>query len=729
MPFTGYRYGASSLRSIAGRTGPRGADGAPGPAGAGADVSAAEIEAARLATAEDAATAEAAATAAVAVGTTNDTVIAGRINDPASITAEAVTAAKVAHVNGFRDAVEKLRNQQQAVNLLFVTDSTGDVTTGGTKWTTGFAAAVGALFPTHTVIEHTYNYSATNNWNTATTIQTGTGFRTTTAPELHVWLAGWAGKNWSDWLQDTRRDKVFGAADFDTITFGMGHNDGYLVLGTEPTKSRDLAFIEWVRTLRPRAQIVLCSQNPRAGVTGQPSPGHAEVRNDIYRSLAREHGYGYINITQAFHDDGRTLTPGAGGLIDDGVHPTTAGYALWRETVLRQFRRADGAVPLPSLPPALTMVTKRVDGMHVRPITAAGWTASNVTETTDSTIKYGNSPTSIKLTKTAGGAAAFVQKDIAVAAVRGRDATAFGRIHVPSTPADIKASFGWFIDGVLQYATPVDPVLVDQFMLINLSVPVPATATQVRGRLWVDNDTSADTPSIYVDSLDIIVGNTPMSVADSASAVTGSAPIDTWAASTVYASGRLVVFGGATYQAVSAHTSSASFRADLAAGNWVHINGHGRVESVDPAIMPGFIAYPAASRAYYYRVTSAAAISALAVEVNTATGNILAAVYSNNGQTGRAAAPSTLTASSGSVAAVNGKQSLSLGGTVGVAAGDWVMIAADNTTVRLRAIAAANGVGNTQGRVGFEALSTFAASSPPGSIAWTGSYAPWVGGE
>lgn len=639
-------------------------------------------------------------------------------------------ASKVAHVNGYRDAVEKIRNQYQGVNLLFVTDSTGDATTGGTKWTTGFAAALGVLFPTHTVIEHTFNYGAANNWNAGTTVQTGTGYRGATAPEIHVWLAGWAAHNWSDWFHDSRRDTVFGAADFDAITFAMGHNDGYTVLGTEPIKSRDLGFVEWARTIRPRAQIVLSSQNPREGTVGQESPGHAEVRNDVYRSLARERGYGYINITQAFHDDGRSLVPGAvGGLIDDGVHPTTAGYDLWRDTVLGQFKSAPGAVPLPSSAPALSLLTKRVDGMHVRPVLANGWVGSNVSESTEGTIKRGAAASSLKLTKTDGGAVAWLQKDLSLPATRGRDVTAVGWMYVPSTPADIKPTFGWFIDNVLQYATMVDPVLLDQWVPINLTVTVPAGATQVRARLWVDNDTSADTPSIYVDSLDFIVGNLPLAVADSAAAVTGTTPVDTWAAATAYTAGQVVLVGGNMYQALLGHTSSANFRPDLAAGNWAHINGHGRVETVDPAIMPGFIAFPAANRAYYYRVTSAAAITALTAEISTATGNILAAVYKNNGQQGRNAAPSELIASTGSVVAVDGKQSLPLGGTFGVAAGDWIMVAADNTTVRFRAIAAANAVENTKGRVGFEALASLAAASVPGAIAWAGTYAPWVGGE
>lgn len=452
--------------------------------------------------------AESAALRAEAVGGTNDTIIASRINDPASATADALTTTLVGHVNGFRDAVDKIRSQQQNVHELIVTDSTGDLTNGGAKWTTGYAEARGALAPTHTVYEHTFDYGAANAWNAPRLVQTGVGYRSDLAAprELHIWVAGWAGKNWSDWLHDSRRNKVFEAASFDVILFGMGHNDGATIMGVEPIKSRNLAFIEWVRTIRPRAQVILCSQNPRTA-----TPGHAEVRNDTYRSLARERGYGYINITQAFHDDGRSLAVG-GPLIDaTGVHPTVDGYALWRNAVLEQVKAAPGAVPLPASPPSLTLLTERVAGMNVRPILSNGWAANNVTEASDATIVRNGAASSVKLTKNAA-ASAFVQRAPALATVVGRDVTAIGWVYVPATPTDVKLTFGWFVNGSLSVANLVDFVLRDQWHPIALTVHVPSDATAFTGRLWIDNDASADTPSVYVDRLDFVIGNLPLAV-------------------------------------------------------------------------------------------------------------------------------------------------------------------------------------------------------------------------
>ncbi|MDF9715852.1 SGNH/GDSL hydrolase family protein [Nocardioides sp. ChNu-99] len=84
--------GTIDLDVISGRKGDTGPAGPRGPSGPGADVTAAEIEAARDAAAEAAALAEQAAAAAAAGGTTTDEVMAARIADPESATARELSA-------------------------------------------------------------------------------------------------------------------------------------------------------------------------------------------------------------------------------------------------------------------------------------------------------------------------------------------------------------------------------------------------------------------------------------------------------------------------------------------------------------------------------------------------------------------------------------------------------------------------------------------------------------
>lgn len=74
-----------------GQRGVAGATGKPGETGPGADVTGAQIAAARDAAVAAKTAAETARAGAEAVGTTNDTVIAGRINTPGSATATALS--------------------------------------------------------------------------------------------------------------------------------------------------------------------------------------------------------------------------------------------------------------------------------------------------------------------------------------------------------------------------------------------------------------------------------------------------------------------------------------------------------------------------------------------------------------------------------------------------------------------------------------------------------------
>lgn len=470
--------------------------------------------------------AEAARDAAIDISniSTSDAVVEALVKNTGGagpLTSAALSAARAAsqtaHVNGFRDMVEKLRNQQQDVNLLIVGDSTADMTTGGAKWTTGLAAAIGALFPTHTVKERAFDYTTTNDWLAATTIQTGTGYRSDLgAPKtLTVWVAGWAGKKWADWLRDSRRPKVFAGdtVNADVTVFALGHNDDITSMSVAPIRDRDLAFVEWVRAINPKSQIVLCSQNPRIGVSPSLSPGHAELRNDIYRTLARQRGYGYINITQAFYDDGRSLVPGAaGGLIEGttGVHPTQPdGYDLWRDTFVQQIKQAPGAVPLPTSVPAFTQSAPRIIGMNTTPILSNGWTGTNVTEASEASIVRAGHSSSVKLTKTAG-LVSRVDRTIPLAQVFGQTITLRGWLYIPSTFTSVTTTWAFIVSGVLAETGLVENVLRDEWFPISLTQYVPFGASSVSVRLWIDNDTSAEAVVIYVDEFDVIPGNLPL---------------------------------------------------------------------------------------------------------------------------------------------------------------------------------------------------------------------------
>lgn len=208
-----------------------------------------------------------------------------------------------------------------------------------------------------------------------------------------------------------------------------------------------------------------------------------------------------------------------------------------------------------------------------------------------------------------------------------------------------------------------------------------------------------------------------------------------WATGTAYSAGQVVTFGGYTYTAVSAHTAGSAFRTDLAGGKWAQNsapNG-GLAFTVNPKILSGYVAYPAALRAYYFRVTDATAFSNFLIDPGVTSGNLLIAAYANNGSRGTAAAPAAggLIASTGSVAVGTSLavQTVSAGGTFGLAAGDWIMLSCDNTTAKFRTIAASGLSGSSQGLVGYEVLGSLAAPTNPNPTVWAANYSPWVAAQ
>lgn len=226
-----------------------------------------------------------------------------------------------------------------------------------------------------------------------------------------------------------------------------------------------------------------------------------------------------------------------------------------------------------------------------------------------------------------------------------------------------------------------------------------------------------------------VVNNGPTGPTGATGAPGNMAP---WVTATAYVTGQVALFGGAMYLALSDHTSDASFRVDVAAGRWQVVNpkGQGRIETTDPVLMTGYQIWPVASRLYYFRTTGAGPISKIAVDVGTQSGNMVVSVWANNGLQGRAAAPvGPRLATSGSVAvpAALAVQEISLGGTVGVAEGDWFGIAIDNITARLRTAVSAGAVNLSNGRVGYELLSGLTLPANPTPI-WAPTYHPWAAG-
>lgn len=134
-----------------------------------------------------------------------------------------------------------------------------------------------------------------------------------------------------------------------------------------------------------------------------------------------------------------------------------------------------------------------------------------------------------------------------------------------------------------------------------------------------------------------------------------------------------------------------------------------------------------ANRAYAYRSLEPGTITKIGLQVGVSSGNICVAVYSSTGS-GRSRRPATRKATSGAIACpTSGYAEISLGGSVDVAVGDYLVISADNTTATFLAqqnngtAAGAAGIGSGVG--------AYADTSHPPPASWTGAAASQVHGR
>lgn len=131
----------------------------------------------------------------------------------------------------------------------------------------------------------------------------------------------------------------------------------------------------------------------------------------------------------------------------------------------------------------------------------------------------------------------------------------------------------------------------------------------------------------------------------------------------------------------------------------------GMIHTIDPAMANTHQTINAVNRGVFMRVVGAETISKIGLEVGTSSGNICVAAYRNAGS-GRSAAPTGgRLATSGSVACpASGYAEVSLGSSISLEPGDWLALAADNTTAtfRCQTFSTAVAFATYAGRAGFQ---------------------------
>jgi len=328
-------------------------------------------------------------------------------------------------VSAFQDFMGRANTGVSDLNILIVSDSTGAA--GGTEpasWARRLPAKIAPLFPAYSV-EWVLWDGVGSVYGAPTVVQTGTGTK-----KIKVWLAAVAGQSWQYHWDTSRREAMLYAPKADLVMFSLGHNDNSTNAqngSTELIREKPIVHIEQMRTFFPSASVVLLSQNPLLNFNVA-----SENRANVFRRIAAQRGYGFIDVCRAFHDDPRPLTDLI--LTSDGTHPTEAGYELWANKVLESFRTTPGAQPLTAPPSAFYEPKKNwapngdlanVDVNNL-PLT---WTAQNTTVTKD-TVDFETGTYSLVLTKTAGGSTANVEVSLPLGLMRGQTVTVAVRLKV-----------------------------------------------------------------------------------------------------------------------------------------------------------------------------------------------------------------------------------------------------------------------------------------------------------
>lgn len=188
---------------------------------------------------------------------------------------------------------------------------------------------IAAQNPALTVLHRLWN-DTNQNYDAATTIQTGTGPRTFT-----VYNASVSGMGVSYFT--ATRLALMAPVTPHVVSVNLGHND------SQTGAAYRASHYNLMRTLEdwfPMAGLTMVAQNPRTS----PDTGGVNglSRDQAIIDMAGAEGYGLINVTQAFLDTPSWQTV---LLLGDGIHPSAAGSVLWSLLYQQQFSRSLLAVP------------------------------------------------------------------------------------------------------------------------------------------------------------------------------------------------------------------------------------------------------------------------------------------------------------------------------------------------------------------------------------------------
>lgn len=386
-----------------------------------------------------------------------------------------------------------MKNETRDTSILVVSDSTG-VTTD--RWIYRFAVLFAAAWPDWTVNFAWWDDTA-GAYDAATTLQTGTGPRT-----LTFYAAAVSGTGTTDW-QSARAPASIYALSPDIVMISMGHNEQ--VLTPDVWHSRYVSLSESIAAGLPEADLILIGQNPETANTYQ------QQRNELYRLIAARRGYGFIDVQQAWLDSGNIAA-----LNVDGVHPTSAGSALWAQTVMTAFSWREGRSPRVQKQSALLDAGVNILQNPMFTISSGvltNWSMSNCTAAVDTTnyesatingVSGSATSTAVKLTATAAGA--LIAQYVPTNLVKGRWVTVALRILVPAGAPATVGRLG-IADSTGSSLNAADMQPSGGFRWMVCSRFIPKTATYGRVVFYVDSGSTLG--NVTVDRATLVIGKFP----------------------------------------------------------------------------------------------------------------------------------------------------------------------------------------------------------------------------
>lgn len=264
-----------------------------------------------------------------------------------------------ATAGAMRNLMSKLTRNVSDASWLVVGDSTGNETT---EWVYLTAQWLAAKFPAYTVTYRLWDTVGDTDYASPVTVQTGTGTGNAGGPwTLTIYNASVAGTT-TGYFQGVRFTAAI-AKDVDLLTISHGHNHGGpmdTANAIQYQRNRYLSFVDEAAQVNQNAGVVCVAQNPKidhsSGAPTHPFEWQPQ-KALLYGQAAGWRGWGFVDVMQAFVDYGNWQ---ADLMNADGVHPNSAGEALWASVFKGALDRASkvpgGSQPTPLVAPGRQLI-------------------------------------------------------------------------------------------------------------------------------------------------------------------------------------------------------------------------------------------------------------------------------------------------------------------------------------------------------------------------------------